>query len=326
MVLLKVYLSFDVVNAHCLDVSNYPNHLKFFLMNDLHVPTFFIISFYFFHKSLISRNTDKLKQRFQRLLIPYIVWPIIIFVINNIFFYVFKIQLYNSFNDLQKQLLTGHCFILPLWFQWDLIFVTFLFVIIELLLHKYMIIILIIIEILSYFLQYSNYNYNFCNCLMYDHRFTFGRLMEILPFSISGFVIAYFELISILKKRRTTTVIFCIIIFCLSYKYNLIIEPLGFRYQGVKIHIQSLCLFIFFSIISIDFLSHIIKKIIKQISSLSPGIYFLHYPLKRLFNIIFISVKNNTIYGSIFIYIMSYLICYIGNKFLMKTKLRNLFQ
>ena len=28
--------------------------------------------------TLLSRNIDKFKQRFQRLLIPYLVWPVII--------------------------------------------------------------------------------------------------------------------------------------------------------------------------------------------------------------------------------------------------------
>ena len=90
LLILKIYLSFNVVNTHCLDFSNIQSHLRFFLTNSLPAPTFFIISFYFFYKSLISRNINKYRQRFQRLLIPYIVWPIIIFLTNNIYFSMFS--------------------------------------------------------------------------------------------------------------------------------------------------------------------------------------------------------------------------------------------
>lgn len=326
LLILKIYLSFNVVNTHCLDFSNIPYNLSFFLSNRLHAPTFFIISFYFFHKSLISRNVNKFRQRFQRLLIPYVVWPFIIFIVDNFFFFFFKMKLNKSLKDLKYQLLTGHSFIPSLWFQWDLIFETFLFIIIELLFHKYIINILININIVSYFLQYSNYNYNFFHNLIYEQRFTFGRLMEILPFSISGFIIAYFGLMKKLKKNRFKTLYFCIIIFYFTYQNNLIIEPLGFYYQGLTIHIQSICLFIFFSVISMDFLPNILIKIIKQISAFTPGIYFLHIPLLNFFELIFISVEKKKFYGSLFIYVFSYFVCFLGNKFSINTKLNNLFQ
>jgi hypothetical protein len=326
ILILKIYLSFNVVNTHCLDTTNIQSHFIFFLSNNLHAPTFFIISFFLFYKSLISRNINKFKQRFQRLLIPYIAWPIIIFIANNIFFFILKAKFYKSFKDLKNQLLTGHSFIPSLWFQWDLIFETFLFIIIELLFHKYIIIILINIEITSYFLQYSNYNYYLFQNLIYEQRFTFGRLMEILPYSISGLIIAHSQLMSTLKKNRIKTLCFCFSTFYFFYKYNLIAEPLGFYYQGLRIHIQSICLFITFTIISFDCLPFILTKTIKHISALTPGVYYLHIPLRDLFEIIFISVQKKNFFGSLFIYIISYCICFIGNRFLINTKLRNLFQ
>ena len=235
-------------------------------------------------------------------------------------------KLFKTFKDLKNQLLTGHCFIPALWFQWDLIFETFLFIIIELLFHKYIIIILINIEIACYFLQYSNYNYNFFQKFIFEQKFIFGRLIEILPYSISGLVIAHFELMMILKKNKIKTLYFCFVVFCFNYKYNLFIDPLGFYYQGLKKHIQSICLFISFSIISINFLPNFLLKVVKQMSLLTPGIYYLHFSLLNFFEIIFITVRKKTIYGSLFIYIMSFLICFIGNRYVINTKLRNLFQ
>lgn len=326
LLILKIYLSFNVVNTHCLDITNIQSYFIFFLTNNLPAPTFFIISFFFFYNSLISRNINKFKQRFQRLLIPYIVWPIIIFMTNNIFFFILKSKLYKSFKDLKNQLLTGHSFIPSLWFQWDLIFEIFLFIVIELLFHKYIIIILINMEITSYFLQYSNYNYYFFQNFIYEQKFTFGRLMEILPYSISGLIISHSQLMSILEKNRIKTLCFCFSTFYFFYKYNLIAEPLGFYYQGLRLHIQSICLFITFTIISFDRLPFILIKTIKNISTLTPGIYYIHIPLRDLFKIIFISVKKKNFFGSLLIYIISYFICFIGNRFLINTKLSNLFQ
>lgn len=329
LALFKIYLSFIVVNSHCLIFSNSSNcsdNLKYFLKNVLHVPSFFIISFYFFRETLLSRNIDKFNQRFLRLLIPYIFWPIIIFIINNLLSIIFKIKIATSFQLLKNQLLTGHSFIEPLWFQWCLIFQTFLFILIELLFHKYIIFILLNIEIASYYLQYSNFNYNYFQNFNYYKRYTFGRLLEILPYSISGFLIAYFEILINLNKQRIKVFYLCFIIFSLNYKYDFIIQPLGFDYQGLKNNIQSICLFFCFSLISNNIFSKNCKKIIKQISSLSPGIYYLHIPLLHYFEIIFLSVKNKTMFGSFFIYIISYLSSFIGNRFVVKTKLIYLFQ
>ena len=61
-------------------------------------------------------------------------------------------------------------------------------------------------------------------------------------------------------------------------------------------------------------------------SKFSAGIYYIHFPLIQYFKHIFLPVKLGTIYGSLFIYIISYLICLIGNKIFFKSKLKNLFQ
>lgn len=324
--ILKIYLSYIVVNSHCLEISNIPTKFKYILVNNLHVPTFFIISFYFFHNTLISRNLNKFYQRFQRLLIPYIIWPFIIYIINNIILFFYKIELAHSFLDLRNQLLTGCSFIPTLWFQWDLIFETFIFIIIELLFHKYIIFILINIGFLAYFLQYSNNNYYFFRYYNFERKYIFGRLLEINQYSISGFIIAYYKVINKLKKYRIKTMYLCFIIFYLVYKYNIFRNPKGFGYQSLKVHVLSICLFIFFSIISNYFLSNYLIVIIKQMSKFTAGIYYIHIPLKHYFKYIFLPVRSRTIVGSLFIYITSYLICLIGTKMLIKTKLKNLFQ
>lgn len=324
--LLKIYLSYNVVNSHSLIISNVSKHLRFFLINSLHVPTFFIMSFYFFHKTLISRDLNKLVQRFYRLLIPYLIWPFIFLIINIIISFISNIEFPHSFINLRNQLLTGCSYIPSLWFQWDLIFETFLFIIIELLFHKHIIFILVNIGLISYFFQYSNYNYNYFKNFIYEKKYIFGRLCETIPFSVSGFIIGYYEIIKNLKKYRKKTIYLVFIIFYLVYKYNIFSIPSGFYYQSLKLQVLSLCLFIFFSFISDNYLPKYLIILIKQMSKFSAGIYYIHFPLIQYFKHCFLPVKVGTIYGGLFIYIISYLICLIGNMIFFKTKLKNLFQ
>ena len=100
---------------------------------------------------------------------------------------MFKINIKYSFNDLKDQLLTGHCFNTVFWFQWNLVFDSFLFIIIELIFHKYIINILVYIAFITYFFQYSGYNYNLFINFHYNKKYTFGRFAEIIPLTISGF-------------------------------------------------------------------------------------------------------------------------------------------
>ena len=94
--ILRIYLSILVVNTHCY---RYSKNIKYIILkiirNRLHVPTFFIISFFFFQITLLSRNIDKFKQRFRRLLLPYLIWPVVIWLINNLIMALFKNAIIN---------------------------------------------------------------------------------------------------------------------------------------------------------------------------------------------------------------------------------------
>ena len=75
--LLRLILSFWVVLHHCCKyVGKYKGRF--------HVPTFMIMSFYFYYNTLKTKTIIKIKQRFQRISIPYIIWPTSTLIINNI--------------------------------------------------------------------------------------------------------------------------------------------------------------------------------------------------------------------------------------------------
>ena len=115
--LLKALLCLWIVIIHC---SNSTNKRVKYLRRGFHVPTFFMMSFYFFYPILSERIKTKIIFRFQRLIIPYIIWPIIIFSLNNILmktisFGQFKSKI--SFKELYLQLIFGARFHWIFWYQ-----------------------------------------------------------------------------------------------------------------------------------------------------------------------------------------------------------------
>ena len=78
--ILKSIQSFLVVSAHNFKKESTKNKIILFITKErlLHVPTFFILSFYFMHNNLLSLKPKIILNRLMRLLIPYIGWPIIV--------------------------------------------------------------------------------------------------------------------------------------------------------------------------------------------------------------------------------------------------------
>ena len=84
-------LSFLILQYHCLNQKKIKSKVIKRLVNAIgfYVPTFFVISYYFSFKIINSRNIIKMKSRLKILFIPYIIWPIIFFIINKIIFYFY---------------------------------------------------------------------------------------------------------------------------------------------------------------------------------------------------------------------------------------------
>ena len=328
--LLRIYLSFTVVSSHCYSPSKYiPNkkYLNLLFKKSLPVPTFFIMSFYFCQNFLSSKNIPKIKQRFERIIIPYFIWPIIIWIVNNYFKHSLNWKVQNSFNDLKLQLMTGHCFLTVLWFQYNLIFTTLLITIIEFLFFKKKLFILINLFSFSYYFQYSNLNYEIFSIYSFNKKYPLGRFFEILPFCVTGYIIAFFNIKIILKNYRIFTIYLLLIILAFIIKYQIFIKVEGFMYQGIYLLIVSSVLFIITLMIPSEKIKNkYIIDIIKLITSKTPGIYFLHTTVANYFCNFIKLIKNRTFFGCVIIYITCYFICFLGIKIFGKSKFRNLFQ
>jgi len=318
--LLRLILSLWVVIHHCYKYS------YIYRKGLFPVPTFIIMSFYFYYNILNKKEIIKINQRFQRILIPYIIWPIILFIINNILFIQLGFSLYNKkllLNDFIIQLIFGQKFHFIFYYQFNLIFLTLLFTIISLLFNKSFTLIFQMLLIISYISQYSYLNSNIFEEYSNIIRFSLGHISEFLPFAVMGVTLRHLDIITKLKKFKSLTIIYIAIIFILILKFDIFAGIKGYFYPGVIYNIGGNCIFILFSLFS--FQNEKLISLLKNITKFTGGIYYIHLTCYSILERKFLFIKDNTFHGSITIYIISYIFCYIGNILTFNTKFKFLF-
>ena len=181
--ILKSYLAFVVIVSHQFSRRTTKNKIILTIDDNrkIHVPSFFIMSFYFTYHTLLSLNIKKLFSRLLRLLIPYIIWPVILLQINREYNHKFHKNLKESIEDLKFQLYWGSGFLGQFWFQWDVIVTSLLFVLIIFIFKKHYLFILQLILILFYHFQYTgNYFKNYLKLYKIDN-FSVLRMFEMIP-------------------------------------------------------------------------------------------------------------------------------------------------
>ena len=250
--ILRVLLAFWVLVFHCGEIKSILLR-KILIIRAFHVPTFIIISFYFSFKIINNKNIIKIKERFIRLLFPYIIWPLIIWIFNNILYFLNLINKRLEIRLLIQQLLIGRSLLEVLWYQFNVIFITIIFVIISFLFHNKFLFILQIISLLSYMMQYSYYNYIFFNRFKNYICLSIGLIINILPIAVTGFCLSSIELIQLFNKNSLNAVFLSFLSLFIVQKYDIFCNFKGFFYQGILMNISSILVFIIFSQISFTY-------------------------------------------------------------------------
>ena len=309
LAILRTILSFFVIMTHCYCYNYAMGLWKFLIFKTkrfyFHVPIFFLMSFYFSQKTLSSFNTKKKVERFERLCIPYFFWPIIIFLLNKLLI-LFKITKNEiQIEHLKHQLLFGmgimNMYIL--WYQWNIIFITFFFILVICLFRKYYNFVLTIILITAFVYQYNGKNVLIFG--KYKESMVLGRVMEMIPFSVIGFLISYSDIIHILKNFRLKVLISCTYLLFFLYEDHIFQDIKGFEHNGIQFFLVSICIFVFFAMFPSEKIKNkIIIKIIKKLTNYTAGIYFIHVELSWCISKYIVPVKNKTINGCVIIYLL----------------------
>ena len=317
-----------VVLDHLYKKKNFRNY---YYIIYYHIPTFFLISFYFTYKSFISFNINKIKSRLERIFIPYISWTIIPWLINCFYFYILNINSHHSIEYLIVSLINGHIFNSVLWFQNNLILLTILFLIIIFRFKKIYMVILFQLTLTSYIFQYSRINYYFFKRnFMYLSGSKFGRLAESFPNAQTGFYLSSKDIIIKAKNNRIKVSFICVAILISITKYHYYdkLDSLyNFRYAGIRLNIAAICIFTIFSLLPFEKIKNkIIINLISKITNYTGGIYFIHKLLgKGYFFRHILPIKKGNILFCIIIYLISYLVSLIGFRLLKNTKLKHIF-
>lgn len=325
--ILKTILAFYVVKCHCLMNNSFKNKIFIYIIvrnRAIHVPSFFIMSFYFNYKCFLCKDPKRKYNRLERLLIPYIFWPIIIFLFNNYIINSLKIHIKYTFKQLIFQFIIGRGIINPMWFQIDLIALTFLFIVIIYVFKQSYLFLLHLLMLLSYIFQYSNYYYYVFGNLKNDFQITLNRGIMMIPFAVTGITLATLDIINYLKNYKFRTFIYSFIIFIFFDYFNVFTNSSD--YNGIKLNILSLCIIFNFSIFPYKNVKNkYIHLFIEYMTKYTAGIYYLHTIVYLYLRNYILCIRKGTLAGVLLNYIFCYSFCQMGMTIFGNTKAKNLF-
>jgi len=329
LAILKFIMAFLVVKHHYFKTNSTKNKILLFLTKEryLHVPSFFIMSFYFTTSNFLSTNRKVILNRLEKLLIPYIGWSFIILIINHFFNKIFNKKLQDTLFDLKLQLLWGSRHIPQLWFQNALIVMTLVFYLIIFISRNHFLFIFQLLLIFSYISQYSKYIYKniFLKYPQYNNK-TISYFFVSIPYAVTGFTLGFYKIIEYFQKHKMKTFILSILIFISINEYQIFTNIKFIAYQGINLNIQCLCIIFIFSLFTSDNIKNkFLIKIITIFTNYTAGVFYLHIPIKRYFVYYFRSIKYGTIFGCIIIYLICYIICFFGMLIFGKSKIKYLF-
>lgn len=326
--ILRSIMCFMVILIHCWNASNAQNIMKLIAWARVFsVPTFMMMSFILVSPSLIEHDKKKMKNRFERLLIPQFGWAVIYWAVYGIIDLLLNKGWESKLSDLLWQIFFGHRLNTPMWYQVDLIYLTLLFLIVIILCKRHYTSVLIILGMAALFIQYSGINMVF-ETLRYELSYPIGRFSEMLPIAVAGFVISSTNLMEKLKNFRFLTAILAVFLIFMEYAFGFFSDVTGYGYSGVRMIVISFALIALFYMIPFEKLPMKAHNMIKTLTSYTMGIYCMHrLVLSVLYGIIgrldlekYISL--NTFSSAIIIYILCYMVAFIGTLLLKNTKLK----
>ena len=325
--ILRLLLCLWIVIAHCSVIKT--EHKKY-ILRGFHVPTFILLSFVFYFPILKQRVISKIISRFQRLLIPYIFWPLLILIINNIlidFFAIGQFPTKLSLCNFCIQIIIAGSYHSIFWFQFNLIFISLLFTIISFIFKDKTLRIFIFFSIISFFFHISGLNYDTFKRFKNNYGKNMGSIIELIPIAVIGCVLKNQNFLIIIKNYSIYFRLILVFIIFMLFKYDMFIYQKGFRYPDVLLDsVASIILFSLFGSLPFDKIKkQKFKYILSIMTKYTGGIYYIHTIFNGYFKRFSFYFKNGTYLSSFVIYIICYIFCFIGNKLFRNSKFKYLF-
>lgn len=305
--LLRPLLCFGVVCCHFW--SSAPSFAWHFLLPCC-APLFFLISFFLFAERFTCIDGQVVRRRLFRLYFPLFSWAVIYYLTINLFHLLVKTGDLVSLKELVIQCVTGHCYNEPMWFQFDLIVVTFLFFIVAIACRNNMHYICIVFASLSFLaicLQYSGLNFRVFSSLDYSLQYPLGRLCEMLPYAFAGMVLPFIG--NVKKWKRVLLVV--LLLLCSVVLFYFHDSPQGFGYQGIRFLFLSVSAFVLVKLIDFGRLPDALKNAVLIVSKFTLGIYCAHLLIEKGIRLLVSCLSWESICGSFWYCIIVYFCCYL---------------
>ena len=279
----KINLGIEILRFLCCFWINFnhvaiikKNHQKY-LYRRFHVPIFILISFYFNYHHLIEKAINKIISRFQRLLIPYVLWPIIILILNNFLISKYSFGEFGrkiTLKDFLIQIIIGHRYHLVFWFQFFLIFTTLIITILSFIFKKNILNIILLLGIISFNLTISRLNYNFFSSYGFSGK-NLGSVIDLMPIVAIGCIFSSMDILSKIKHFSKYFYLLLLNLIFLLFEYDIFVNIPELRFSNVLLFLSAAVIFfILFGSISFDKIKN--KKIIlilMNITKFTGGIY-----------------------------------------------------
>lgn len=244
---------------------------------------------------------------------------------NKYIFVMWICQDYSAISGLRwskafvLQVLLGHVYNRTMWFQVDLMWLTCVYYILYKLFGKKKRLlksILLIIFVISLVFQYSNINYKMF-CMLPDYaKFTVGRVIEIIPYSVVGLLWKKDSLKqnTLWNVMRWTVLL---ILSCVVVKVDSIEETFG--YAGVGLLLMGYCITRQFDALNCVNFPADWRAVIRKISPVTMGCYFMHRLIGTMTMYLNLNIFNDSPFTrcvAVFVVSMvcSYLMSLVQNK------------
>lgn len=320
--ILKIWMSFEVILIHAWDRNESGILLfPFRKIQSFAVPVFMLCAFFFFSSALFEGNWRKLGERIKRLFVPLLLWAVIYVLILNVFYLICGGD-YLNFYDLLLQTITGYVEKIntAMWFQVDLIILTFIFfLLIRFFKGKFWLFASILFG-LSLFLQYSGINYHLFESLPYEFKFPLGRLCEMIPVCIVGIFFAKAK--TLIERKQKRYLFIALLLFLIGIRgilgyFDVIPSIEGYGSAGIDYTLVPTVLFGIFYLLPLEEIPGKMKTVITYFEQGTVHIYCIHILVLRLIMIIFgVDMLDHSFIECILIYV----VCFLGSVVIRKIE------
>jgi hypothetical protein len=157
----------------------------------------------------------------------------------------------------------------------------------------------------------------------YELWFPLGRLAEVFPFCVSGYLLYDQKIRRIIRENKISSLVISALLLVTAAFCPFIPKiQHGFEYGGVGLWIYSVTIFVIFDLLPFERIPELLKRLIGFLSKYSFGVFCIHLGVGKVWECILCpntGLKRGTFIECIVIYlislILSWLISLIPSKY-----------